>query len=271
MNRFAVRFAPVALALATGACFATRNDVRILQEDVAASRAAMLRADSARAAQIALVAATLGQVTDSVRSANSRLERWQANATGELRSIQEQLLQVQQLTGASQSQLDRLRAELEEGNRQQQAAPAGGPPVPGDTIKPTAGAPTQPAGPGPATLYRLAKEQLERGSHGTARAGFQELLTQYPTSDLAPDAQYYIGESLAAEGNPAAADSVFNLVVSTYPRAPRAASALYKHGLYLQKAKRDREARQVFQSVIDKYPRSDEALLARDQIRPGGA
>jgi tol-pal system protein YbgF len=266
MQQFVLRLAPVALALATGACFATRNDVRILQEDLAASRAAMLRADSARAVQIAQVAATLGLVTDSVRSANLRLERWQANATGELRSIQEQLIQVQQLTGASQGQLDRLRAELEESNSRAQAAPA--PAVPGDTTRSAAGTPPA-AGPGPATLYRLAREQLERGSHGTARAGFQELLAQHPTSDLAPDAQYYIGESLAAEGNPAAADSVFNLVVSTYPRAPRAASALYKHGLFLQKAKRDREARQVFQSVIDKYPRSDEADLAREQLRPG--
>jgi tol-pal system protein YbgF len=265
MQQFVLRLAPVALALATGACFATRNDVRILQEDLAASRAAMLRADSARAVQIAQVAATLGSVTDSVRSANSRLERWQATATGELRSIQEQLIQVQQLTGASQGQLDRLRAELEESNSRAQAAPA--PAVPGDTTR--AGASPAPAGPGPATLYRLAREQLERGSHATARAGFQELLAQHPTSDLAPDAQYYIGESLAAEGNPAAADSVFNLVVATYPRAPRAASALYKHGLFLQKAKRDREARQVFQSVIDKYPRSDEADLAREQLRPG--
>ena len=269
MRQFVLRLTPVALALATGACFATRNDVRILQEDLAASRAAMLRADSARAVQIAQVAATLGLVTDSVRSANARLERWQATATGELRSIQEQLIQVQQLTGASQGQLDRLRAELEQSNQRSQAAPPT--PIPGDTTtRPISGA-TPPAGPGPATLYQLARDQLERGSHGTARAGFQELLTQYPTSDQAPDAQYWIGESLAAEGNSAAADSVFNLVVSTYPRAQRAASALYKHGLFLQKAKRDREARTVFQSVIDKYPRSDEALLARDQLRPGGA
>ncbi len=271
MQRFVLRLAPVALALATGACFATRNDVRILQEDMAAARVAMLRADSARAEQIAQVAATLSLVTDSVRSANARLERWQATATGELRSIQEQLIQVQQLTGASQGQLDRLRYELEQSNQRPQAAPMPTP-IPGDTsARPAPGAtPPTPAGPGPAPLYQLARDQLERGSHGTARAGFQELLTQYPNSDQAPDAQYWIGESLAAEGNSAAADSVFNLVVSTYPRAPRAASALYKHGLFLQKAKRDREARQVFQSVIDKYPRSDEAQLARDQLRPGG-
>lgn len=272
MTRFSLRrapvaLAPVALALATGACFATRSDVRILQEDVASVRASTLRADSARAAQIAQVAATLGEVTDSLKSSNARLGRWQANVQGDLRSIQEQLLQIQELTGQSQQRLIELRSQIEERNSQM-PAPAG-PPVPGDTTRPPQAA-AQPAGPGPATLYRLAFDQMSRGSHGTARTGFQDLLTQYPTSDLAPDAQYYIGETFQAEGNTAAADSVFSLVVSTYPRAPRAATALYKHGLYLQKAKRDREARQAFQSVIDKYPRSDEAALAREQLRPGG-
>ena len=257
--------APVALALATGACFATRNDVRILQQDVAAVRAATLRADSARAAQIAEVAATLRVVTDSVRSTNDRVARFQANAQGDLRSIREQLLQIQELTGQSAAKLTDLRREMEERNAQAPVVP----PAPGDTTRSPLAA--QPAGPGPATLYRLAFDQMSRGSHATARTGFQDLLTQYPNSDLAPDAQYYIGETLQAEGNSAAADSVFSLVVSKYPSAPRAATALYKHGLFLQRSKRDREARQVFQNVVDKYPRSDEAALAREQLRAGGA
>ncbi len=260
MIRFTTRLAPVALALATGACFATRSDVRILQDDLATTRAAMLKADSARATQIAQVAATLGAVTDSIRSANATLAKWQATVQGDLRGIQEQLLQVQELTGQSQNKLNDLRAQMED--RATQPAPGSVAPTPGDS--------TKPAGPGPATLYKLSFDQMSRGSHSTARSGFQDLLTQYPTSDLAPDAQYYIGETFQAEGNTAAADSVFTLVVSTYPRAPRAATALYKHGLFLQKAKRDREARQAFQSVIDKYPRSDEAELARERLRSGG-
>ena len=261
MSRFAYRLTPVALALATGACFATRSDVRILQEDMAAARAAMLKADSTRAAQIAAVATTLGQVNDSVRSANTRIARMQANAQGDLRTIQEQLIQILELTGASQQRLIELRTQIEE--RNSQMVPAAVPLTPGDTTA----RPPQPAGPGPATLYKLAYDQMSRGSHGTARTGFQDLLTQYPTSDLAPDAQYYIGETFQAEGNSAAADSVYTLVVTTYPKATRAATALYKHGLFLQKAKRDGEARKVFQSVIDKYPRSDEADLAREQLR----
>ena len=62
MIHFALRLAPVALALATGACFATRNDVRILQDDITKFRASQQIADSARAAQIAQIAAMLGEL-----------------------------------------------------------------------------------------------------------------------------------------------------------------------------------------------------------------
>ena len=73
MTRSALRFVPVVLSLATGACFATRNDVRILQQDVANVRASQQKADSALAASLNQVATTLGVVTDSLRSANSRV------------------------------------------------------------------------------------------------------------------------------------------------------------------------------------------------------
>ena len=264
MIRFALRLSPVALALATGACFATRSDVRILQDDITKFRASQQTADSARAAQLAQVTATLGQVNDSLRATSARMARWQGNAQGDIRNIQEQLVQIQELTGASQQRLLDLRRDLEEKSAQ---PPSPVPGVPGDTTR--AVTPAAGAQPGPATLYKLAFDQMSRGSHSTARSGFQTLLDQYPKSDLAPDAQYYIGETLQAEGNPSGADSVFSLVVSKYPSAPRAATALYKHGLFLQKAKRDSEARQAFQTVIDKYPRSDEASLAREQLRPG--
>jgi tol-pal system protein YbgF len=195
--------------------------------------------------------------------AGERLRPMALSLIQEIRNIQEQLVQIQELTGASQQRLLDLRRDLEERPVPPPTA------IPGDTTRAAAVAPAAGAAPGPATLYKLAFDQMSRGSHSTARSGFQTLLDQYPTSDLAPDAQYYIGETLQAEGNTSGADSVFSLVVSKYPSAPRAATALYKHGLFLQKAKRDREARQAFQTVIDKYPRSDEAALAREQLRRG--
>src|SRR5689334_13484599 len=145
MNHFALRLAPVALALATGACFATRSDVRILQDDITNFRASQQKADSARAAQIAQVVAMLGEVNDSVRSTNARVSRWQANAQGDLRSIQEQLVQIQELTGASQQRLIELRSQMEQRNEQQQMAPPPPNPIPGDSSarssQPTSGQP----------------------------------------------------------------------------------------------------------------------------------
>jgi tol-pal system protein YbgF len=251
---------PVAF-LAMGACFATRNDVRILQEDLAIARASSARADSARAAQLAALERSLGQVGDSVRMVNDRLGRtqaWQANTRDDLRAIQEQLLNILELTGASQRNLQNLRASMEERNQQQTSA------APGDSASRT------PGGPGPNQLFTLSRDQLSRGSAGAARSGFEELLKQYPTSDLAPEAQYWIGESYAKEADAGAADSVYQMVVARYPNAPRAATAMYKHGLYLQTVKRTNEARDAFRRVISAYPKSDEAQLATERLREIG-
>jgi hypothetical protein len=58
------RLAPVAL-VATGACFATSNDVKLLQVQIDSLRSANARADSVRAAQQGEVDATLGQVRET--------------------------------------------------------------------------------------------------------------------------------------------------------------------------------------------------------------
>ena len=253
------RLLPVA-ALATSACFATRSDVRLLQSDVAASRAESARLDSAQSAQIASIAATLATIQDTLVAANRSLASWQANQVGELRSLREQLLVIQELTGQSQSNLQRFRAELE-ARSMGGSAPAA-PPVPGDTTRPSAS-----AAPGPNQLYQLSYDQLLRGSARTAREGFLELLRLYPASDVAPDAMYYIGETYAGERNEAGADSVYMVVVTTYPRSPRAATALYKHGLMLQRAGRNQEAKEAFERVVREYARTDEAALAREALR----
>ena len=111
-SRIGRSVAPLALCL-TGACFATRSDMRVLQGDILNFRTETTRADSARARQIASVAASLGTVADSVRATSDRLTRLQGDNRGDLRSIQQQLLQIQELTGQSQRRLQEMRAEME--------------------------------------------------------------------------------------------------------------------------------------------------------------
>lgn len=257
-------FAPVVL-LTTGACFATRGDVRVLQGDILAFRQETARADSARARQIGMLATTLGLVNDSLRNTGNRLARFQGDTRGELRSVSEQLIRLQELVGQSQAVVQRLRAEAEErAMQQQQPLTPITPSVVGDTTTPVA-APT--VNPGPNQLFQDAMSQLRRQSYSAAQMAFSDLIRLYPTSDRAPDAQYWLAEAYDADGQVEQADSAFRAVVTNYPKSPRAPTALYKMGLSLAKRGRTAEARTAMERVTREYPSAAEADLATEWLR----
>ena len=269
MNALVRRLAPVFLMAgapwAGGACFATTNDVRVLQSDVQALRQDQARKDSAMLQALEELMVSLRRQNDSLRNISDRLTRTQGDVRGDLYTINQQLLQIQELTGQSQRRLQELRSSIEA--RQQEAAQA--PPTPTtlrDTVRDTV-----PAGaPGPNQLFQSSLDQLRRGSPGSARRGFEELLRLYPTSDVAGEAQFYLGEALAAEGNVAAADTAYATVVSKYAQSPRAATALYKRALLLQQRGNIAQARTALNDLVRRYPRSDEAHPSSLLVRSRG-
>jgi tol-pal system protein YbgF len=257
------------VALTTGACFATREDVRSLHLDLRETQAERMRSDSVMREQIQTILTAVTAVNDSVELLSTRLTSYQGAVRGELFEIAQQLVTVQELTGQSQQRLQEMRASLEQ--RLQDVPPAA---APGDTAAGAGGAAAAPAAvppsatePGPNTLFQLALDQLRRGSTGTARLAFQELLTKHPTSDVADDAQYYIAEAFAAENQAAAADSAYALVVTRYTDSPRAPTAMFKRALAKVAANDTAGAKAMFEDLIAKYPRSDEAALARERLR----
>jgi tol-pal system protein YbgF len=256
------------VALTTGACFATREDVRSLHLDLRETQAERMRSDSLMREQIGSILSAVTAVNDSVELLSTRLTAYQGDVRGELFEIGQQLVTIQELTGQSQRRLQEVRASLEQ--RIQDVPPA--PPL--DTAAGAGGASAAPAAmppsatdPGPNTLFQLALDQLRRGSAGTARLAFQELLTKHPTSDVADDAQYYIAEAYAAENQPAAADSAYAVVVTKYVESPRAPTAMFKRALAKLSANDTAGAKAMFEDLIAKYPRSDEAALARERLR----
>ncbi|HKG92954.1 MAG TPA: tol-pal system protein YbgF [Gemmatimonadaceae bacterium] len=258
--------APAALVAAAG-CVATRNDIRLLQNDLRVMRAEAAIADTARRRDLEQLERVLGTLQDSMRLVTARMAKSQGDVREDLYGLQQQLVQIQELTGQSQRRLQELRAEMEQRSRELQAASTGAPDSAGAPAGAAGAAGATPPQPGPNQLFQLALDQLRRGSTGAARTGMQELLRLYPTSDVAAEAQFYIGESYAAEGKTAQADSAYAAVAQRYPESSRAPTALYKYALSLEKGGRKREARQVLDDVVRKYPRSDEAVLARDRLR----
>ncbi len=264
-SRLSTRPLAALAVLITGGCFATRQDVQILQNDLASLRAQNQQADSIRRTQLDHVIVQLAAVNDSLALLNARSTRSMGDVRQDLYGMSQQLIQIQQLTGQSQSRLQELRGQLE--RRAPAAAPQVTPPAAGGAAGNDTARAIAAAGPGCNELFDLALNQLHRGSTNTARAGFQDLLQKCPNADIAPDAQFYLSQAEEQAGEMAAADSGYQLVVARYPASPRAATALYKHASILEASGKTDAAKTAFQDVVSKFPQSDEAVLAKDQLR----
>ena len=240
--------APV-VALAATACLASKADIVLLQDEIRTLRAMQIRADTARRSQIDSVLAMSERTNDSLRALALRVASFQANTGGEFFEINKQLITLQELAGMSSRRIMDLRSAMEE--RAQTLAPA-------DTV---------PQPPGPAQLFQASYQQLTRGSYSAARAGFEELLRQYPDFDQASMALLYIGQSWAQENRTAEADSVYALVVTQYPRSPDAATALYKYGISQLNQGKTAAGRAALNRVIRDFPSSTEAELAADRLK----
>lgn len=291
---FRLLAAPVVI-LTTGACFATRNDVRILQQDLQTVRAermaadsALLRAIEAVSTELTRVGVVLAEVGDTARVSHATTMRLRGDVREDLQAIRQQLIMIQELTGQSQRRIQELRAEMEaraaelsvqEANQATVPVPVPVPTPAGTrpgTARPTSTtppaatpAPARPAAaPGPAQLYQLGQDQLRRGSVSSARAAYTELLDKHPSSDLADEALYGIAETWADEGNGVAADSVYALVVQRFPRSSMAPNALYKRASAYRAVGRTVQAEALYKQIVAEYPQSDAALLAQEFLRP---
>ncbi len=261
--------------LTLGGC-ATRGDVRRLEDAVLLLRAESERRDSTHLAALRDLGVLTKAAGDSVAAIRSQISLIKGDLSGELYNIQQQLVQVQELTGQSQQRLTELRTQLEA--REEQIAVATPPVAP--VVPAAGGAAATTTAPGtteaaPSTsptadqIYQASLAQLRKGSVNTARTGFKELLRLYPTSPRAADALYFVGESYAAE-RPDTAQAYYQQVVDRFGTSPRAATALYKMGL-LAEQKRDLAcARRYYERVVQAYANSDEAALAGDRLRSLG-
>ena len=267
--------APTALLpfLGVTGCLASKSDIRLLQDELRATRAQLANGDTAqlrqqeyRRSEIAAISGKIDRLNDSLRTLTARVATLQATANGNFDAINQQLVQLQTLAGQTTRNLQEQRARLEALSEQAAASTASTP------VSPTGGAmpgrdSAAARGPGPATLFSSANEQLKTGAYGSARRGFEQLVASYPDDELAPQALVKIGEAYGGEGNIAASDSVNQQVYTRYPNSPSAAVGMYRHAKLLWENNKKQEARPLLNRVIREFPRSDEAVLANDLLK----
>ncbi|OGL08645.1 MAG: hypothetical protein A3J45_10645 [Candidatus Rokubacteria bacterium RIFCSPHIGHO2_02_FULL_69_13] len=160
-----------------------------------------------------------------------------------------------------------------------QTRAAAPPPAPA-TPRPAPTPPRAPGGPQPADVYQTAYIDFSKGSYPLAIQGFREFLRRFPDSDLANNAQYWVGEayfSLArGYANQGQGDKVqgaleqavqeFRKVIVNYPRGEKVPTALYKEALALLELKQPSLAEARLKYLLEHFPQSEEAPLARDRL-----
>jgi len=137
---------------------------------------------------------------------------------------------------------------------------------------PSASAPAGRSGPAPSadTLYSNGLRDITSGKYDLARQEFQDYLKYYGDTDLASNAQFYLGEIAYSQKNYDQAVSEYDRVLTNYPKSFKLAPAHLKKGMALidlgQKTAGVRELR----DVVKRFPGTEEERRARAKLKELG-
>lgn len=115
--------------------------------------------------------------------------------------------------------------------------------------------------------YDQAFGALKDGRYAESARAFQAFIGQYPNSELAANAYYWLGESYYVTQNfPVSLDN-FNKLLAKYPNSAKASAALLKIGYCQYELKQWDQADATLNQVVQKYPGTQEANLAQGRLR----
>ncbi len=130
-----------------------------------------------------------------------------------------------------------------------------------------------PSGPAPSadTLYSNGLRDITSGKYDLARSEFEDYLKYYADTDLASNAQFYLGEIFYKQKQYVDAVAAYDKVLTNYPKSFKLGPARLRKGMALieigQKTAGIRELREV----VKRFPGSDEDRLARAKLKELGA
>ena len=249
-------FLPALCALVvTGAC-GVQSDLTNLKNDTTHLRAQM---------QVMREEIALQDDIDSLRVHIVRLESLVRDQMDELLSMR---ADMGQRVGDVESRLRILTTRITESDRQfsalvrrlesiqvQLRAPQGP-----DTSM------AQPRSFDPGELYDLALRDYQRGNYDVAVRQFTQYVEYFPDSDLADDAQYYIGDCYYTQSLYTQALDAYETLMDAYPDGNKVPATLLKIAFIKVARNELPEARSYLERVIGEYPDAEEARLARMRL-----
>jgi tol-pal system protein YbgF len=266
----------LAAALAAAGCISTsdfeaaQRQISELQEELANIKRTASSKDEVQNVNVRIAEQTetlLRSNATLVTKVNEIEERIQ-NTQGAVEQGTYRIDQVSQQVAKTQRDLDDLKSRVTTLQSAAQPANAGGVAtgeltVPGPAVPPALDV-------DPMQTYQAAYRDYQRGNFDLAIDGFRDFLSGSPTSDLADNAAYWIGESLFSQKKYREAIGQFDAVVNKYPKSDKVPGALLKKGYaYINVGEKAQGVVQL-QYVLHEHPKSQEASLARQKLKQLG-
>ncbi len=188
------------------------------------------------------------QVVAPVVGLGTRLD----NVSNDVRTLQQAMTDLT-------STVNKMSAQLSDLNNAIKVLSA--PPPPPQATIPAAGAPGGQAANTPpmsqTDLWNAANADYNSGKLDISLQEFQDFLKYYGQSDLAPNAQYWIGQIYYSNKKYEEAVNAFDAVLEKYPDTLKTRDAMYYKGMSLVALGKRNVAHTVFQEMERKYPGTD--------------
>ncbi|HMD40682.1 MAG TPA: tol-pal system protein YbgF [Candidatus Acidoferrum sp.] len=222
--------------------------------------------------------ATMGSVQKSVQDVQANSGARLDTMSTQVQGLSDNLEEIKSRLGKLNQQLVDLQSAVQGiDSKVSGSSPAtGSTPTAGSSAKPSSnGSPsdgTASASPAPSAdmLYSNGLRDITSGKYDLARQEFLDYLKYYSDTDLASNAQFYLGEIAYAQKQYQDAVAEYEKVLTGYPKSFKLAPARLKKGMALialgQKTAGVRELREV----IRRYPKTDEDRIAEGELKKLG-
>jgi tol-pal system protein YbgF len=120
-------------------------------------------------------------------------------------------------------------------------------------------------------LYSNGLRDINGKHYDLATQEFQDYLKYYGDTDLASNAQFYLGEIAFMQGGFQQALDAYNKVIENYPKSFKTASARMRKGFCLAELGQKAAAIRELRTVVRQYPGTDEAKRSAAKLKELGA
>ncbi len=221
---------------------------------------------------------SLGKLEGTMGSLQKSVQDVQANSGARLDTMSTQVQGLSDNLEEIKSRLGKLNQQLVDLQNSVQSLDAkisGTAPAPATgTASPTAstaGSSAMPAGaPSADTLYSNGLRDITSGKYDLARSEFQDYLKYYGDTDLASNAQFYLGEISFKQKQYGDAVAAYEKVLTNYPKSFKLAPARLRKGMALIELGQKNSAVREFREVVRRYPGTEEDRQARAKLKELG-